>query len=702
MKIKVINTLIIPLIFNTSAALAQASGESLNTYHSRGLIDLNNGNTAKAETLFSYSAKEYSFAPSYYELAKIEFEKNTVYSRSRARDYIQKAIWKDPRNIDYKILKAKLLEVFSSSMAYDVYEDILEIDPDNTEALYNLGRISEERFYEYHNSFMNHESGPATSFNDYAYEFYNEAERFFRRAIKSDPGHTDPYLHLSFLYAETGEYEKGIPFLNKVIQIDSLSKNAWLFLGYLYYKTKSCDHCWFAYKKAFDLMTEEERKEFQLNTTMMLMGDKKNEQKEVDKTVNDFWYQKDPLYLTEYNERLLEHYSRIVYSNLRFSVAKQNVTGWKSDRGEVMVRYGEPLNRIRLRPQINAGGRTQLMLKTDLWVYKDKTFGFTDDYWTGDFGFSEPSSSGRHLSQFQFDTYSYISSLRRTDPEEYDPEFKGPLFSLPYLVTQFKDLNNDKKMNTQIYLNYALDVSHYSMFRNKYAVPHRTGLFLFKGTDKIGQKIEEYTYLGMEREFKYNRYEKFWINSLKTESKPDTVLLAFEVLRDKDGGVSTNHFKFNVKDFDTGNLNISDIVLAAGIEKQSISQFPLIRKNISILPNPTRTFNASTDVFIYYEVYNLKLDNNQKSSFEQIITLRKIEDSSFLEDLFSSIAGLFNSKHENEITLTTDYQSFEMNAQVYLQLNLNSCQPGDYIITVTIHDKLTDSKTSSETLLRWR
>ncbi len=703
MKIKVINSLLIPLIFCTSAALAQSSHQSVNEYHTRGLIDLNKGKTAEAESLFYYSAKEYSWAPSYFELAKIEFDKNTVYSRKKARDYIQKAIWKDPENIEFRMLQAKLMEVFSSSMAFDVYKEILDIEPDNAEALYNLGRISEMRFYEYHNSFMNYESGQALSFNDYAYKDFYKAERFFKKAIKSDPERTEVYLHLSCLYSETGKYENGIPLLNKVIKTDSLDKNAWLFLGYLYYKTLMYDSCQSAYKKALGLMTEDEKKEFRLNTTMMLLGDKEIDKDKIEKIVDDFWNMKDPLYLTEYNERLLEHYSRVAYSNLRFSVVKQNITGWKSDRGEVMVRYGEPENRIRLRPFINAGGKTQIMLKTDLWIYKNKTFGFTDDYWTNNFRFSIPNNEGRYFSQFQFDTYTYINNLRRTDPEEYEPEFKGPVFTLPYTVSQFKDLNNDQNRNTQIYLNYALDISHIPELRNQYMLPHQAGLFVLDGSDKrVGQREQEFTYLGNERELRFSRYEKFWVNSLETEAKPDSVLLAFEVVRDKDGGVSTNHFGFPVKDFDESNLDISDIVLATGIDKQSLSKYPLSRNNIGILPNPTRRFNRTTPIFLYYEVYNLAQDEDHKTSFEQKITLKKLNENSFIEDLFSSIANLISSKHQDEITLTTDYQSFEKNSQVYLQLDMSKYQPGDYAVAVTIIDKLSGSEKSSETLLIWR
>jgi len=703
MKIKVINTLLIPLIFYTSAVLAQSSHESVNEYHSQGLIDLNEGKTAAAESLFYYSAKEYSWAPSYFELAKIEFEKNTVYSRKKARDYIQKAIWKDPENIEYRMLQANLMEVFSSSMAYDVYEEILAIDPDNAEALYNMGRISEMRFYEYHNSFMNYESGQSISFNDYAYKDFYKAERFFKKTIKSDPGRKEAYLHLGYLYSETGRYENGIPLLNKIIKTDSLDKNVWLFLGYLYYKTLRFDSCQFAYQKALYLMTADEKKEFKLSTTMMLIGDNEIDKDKIDKIVDDFWNMRDPLYLTKYNERLLEHYSRVAYSNLRFSVVKQDITGWKSDRGEVMVRYGEPQNRLRLRPFINAGGKTQIMLKTDLWIYKNKTFGFTDDYWTKNFRFSVPSNDGRYISQFQFDTYKYINYLRRTDPEEYEPEFKGPVFTLPYIVSQFKDLNNDQNRNTQIYLNYALDISHIPELRDQYMLPHQAGLFVLDGSDnKVGQREQEFTYLGNERELRFSRYEKYWVNSIETETKPDSVMLAFEVVRDKDGGVSTNHFRFPVKNFDERNLDISDIVLATGIEKQSLSKYPLNRNNIGILPNPTRTFNRSTDIYLYYEVYNLKQDKEQKTSFEQKITLKKLNENSFIENLFSSIANLFSSGHEDEITLTTDYQSFEKNSQVYLQLDMNKYQPGDYAVTVTINDKLSGSEKSSETLLRWR
>ncbi len=690
------------LLFTCSSSFGQAAKGSATAHHNLALKELNEGDKASAEKSFFYSAKEYDFAPSWFELAKIEFDKNTVYSREKARNYIEKAIWIDPKDIEYRMLKAKLMEYFSGSMAYDIYEDIVKIDPDNTEALFNLGRIKEEDFYEYHNSFMRYEEA-SLSYNDYAYDDFIKAEGFFKKAIRSDSGRTDSYMHLSYMYSEAGSYEPGIPLLKKVVQIDSLNKNAYQFLGYLYYKTLSFDSSQSAYEKALNLMTEDERKEFQDSTSFILMGSDEPEDANPDSSVDQFWNNKDPLYLTKYNERLLEHYSRVAYSNLMFSVAKQNVTGWKSDRGEIMLRYGEPESRVRFRPYINAGGRTQMMMKTDVWVYKNKSFGFTDDYWTKNFRFSTPTINGRYYSQYGPDTYSDVQSLRRTDPEEYEPKFKGPVFTIPYDVAQFKNLNNDDDPNTQLYINYALDISKDYEYLDRYKVQHQSGLFLFDSKNNIiGQKVEELTYLGKERVIRFNPGEKYWINSMETKTRPDSLSLAFEVVRKRDGGVSTNHFKLLVKDYNGKNLELSDVVLASAIEKDTPAEFAFVRNNLGILPNPSGTFTHTTPVFLYYEVYNLKQDANHKADFEQRITLKKVTENSFIENIFSSIAHLFSASNEDEVTLTTGYQSFQKNTPVYLQLDMSGRRSGDYIITVTIEDKLAGREASSETLLKWR
>ena len=53
----------------------------------------------------------------------------------------------------------------------------------------------------------------------------------------------------------------------------------------------------------------------------------------------DFWKRRDPTPATRRNERMEEYYYRVAHANERFGTL---VDGWKTDRGHVVVMFGEP------------------------------------------------------------------------------------------------------------------------------------------------------------------------------------------------------------------------------------------------------------------------------------------------------------------------------------------------------------------------
>lgn len=53
----------------------------------------------------------------------------------------------------------------------------------------------------------------------------------------------------------------------------------------------------------------------------------------------EFWKRRDPTPGTERNERMEEYYYRIAYANRQYG---NFIAGWKTDRGHVMVLFGEP------------------------------------------------------------------------------------------------------------------------------------------------------------------------------------------------------------------------------------------------------------------------------------------------------------------------------------------------------------------------
>ncbi|MDX1702453.1 MAG: hypothetical protein R3250_17625, partial [Melioribacteraceae bacterium] len=214
----VINILILFVLSYSTIAFSQNIEVERNYSHSKGLQFLKTDDIDEAIKYFKLSADSFSYADSYFELAKIHFNKNSVKSRALARKYIQKAIWANKNNISYRLLNAKLMGKFSRKMAYDVYTDILKIDANCTEALISLGKIKELDFYEYNNSVLKVNSDPSLSFDEFAIEDFIKAEGFFRRAIKSDSNRTDAYFHLSCIYEEIDEPQKGIPLLKRAIE----------------------------------------------------------------------------------------------------------------------------------------------------------------------------------------------------------------------------------------------------------------------------------------------------------------------------------------------------------------------------------------------------------------------------------------------------------------------------------------------------
>ncbi len=88
------------------------------------------------------------------------------------------------------------------------------------------------------------------------------------------------------------------------------------------------------YKKWLDedvvyLVTPDERAVFEKLTT----------DHERDRFIEQFWLRRDPDPSTAENEFKLEHYRRIAYVNERYF---SGIPGWKSDRGQIYIKFGPP------------------------------------------------------------------------------------------------------------------------------------------------------------------------------------------------------------------------------------------------------------------------------------------------------------------------------------------------------------------------
>ena len=694
------------LIGKTYPAIQDTSATE---YYNIGLTLLTQKDTTKAEYYFKKSLDRDKTAPALFELAKILISKKTIRDRARARELLESAIFMDPSNINYHLLMAALMEYFGSGLAFKEYEKILEIDSTNVTALFQLGRMKSDDFNEYYHSvFQDDPSSPMLSLDKFAMEDFEEAKHFFLKILNYDSTNSQALLHISILYENAGKAEKAVPLLERLVRLNPANEKAHLYLGLMYYKTSNLQGAYNEYKKALTLMKPEERRDFTYNSVKELikplLGDKIKDFSEanIENLIDIYWKARDPLYLTDYNERLLEHYSRVAYANLHFGVNRIGLKGWKSNRGEVWLRFGEPINRIRMRPQINAGGRADIKLKTDVWYYNDMVFGFTDNFFNGKYTFSEPSPGNRLHSQYGYDSHSYFDYVKKIRNEFYIPKYEGPKFSVPYNIVQFK---NEDQNTTDLYVSYGLKSIDSLYNGNKFYYSHNIGLFFFdQFLRTISEKRTPIKYLPISDKIEIDDTSKYVINSLLMRVRSDSGSFAFEIMRDADKGVSSNHFPFTARHFSEIKLNMSDILLANEVtDADSNKQYPITRGSVNILPNPLSTFSNKDKIFIYYEIYNLTPDSNEVYNVEQKLTIRKKDDRSGISKVLNSFLNIFSlGKDERQVTLTTHYKFKEKNPPVYFQLDMNKYEPSEYLLILAIKDINSGKVIKSEKTLTWK
>ena len=117
-----------------------------------------------------------------------------------------------------------------------------------------------------------------------------------------------------------------------------------------------------------------------------------------------FWTKRDPLYLTEFNERRLEHYGRVAYANLRFSRRLKGIRGWQTAMGKAYIKFGKYLRRISERPHLKSPNHLET------WFYDG--FSITFRNWDGfdAWRFDTTRTSGQYRVQ------PYTVSLCRPIP----------------------------------------------------------------------------------------------------------------------------------------------------------------------------------------------------------------------------------------------------------------------------------------------
>ncbi len=148
-------------------------------------------------------------------------------------------------------------------IALDYYFQVLDIEPNNIDALINIGlcyrHLKEyEKAILYYDKVLDIEPDNEVALNNkgYVYECMGELEKailLYEKALEIKPDYDRPLVNLTNIYIDRKQYDKTIPIYLRALEVDHLNVANWIDLGRAYrflgeYK-KSID----AYKQALKL-----------------------------------------------------------------------------------------------------------------------------------------------------------------------------------------------------------------------------------------------------------------------------------------------------------------------------------------------------------------------------------------------------------------------------------------------------------------
>ena len=615
------------------------------------------GQVSRKESIKAFRAilsRDDAYAPAYNALANLYLQANTVNDRQRAAQMIHKAIMIDPNNAAYQLTRGKIWWAQGFRFrALSQYENVIENHPDNTEALDGKGMGQVYKFLRMKNNYQ------IRNFREYAQELKREGKKALQKSIEVDPTNQTPYYLLGIIYFEDEDWDAFQALMQVLHAQYPDDKNALLFCGLGAYQLGEFNESHGYYQRAYDLMRVEER-EF-LDSIDLLVPQEDHAYRDTMQTIDAlleremFWKSQDPLYLSDFNERRMEHFGRMAYSNLRFRRFSDDVEGWQTDMGKTYIKFGRYRNRKTFFHATEKDPFKAFHIMKETWYYetfKIEYCGNGGDRWGFCGGFVVPqlakaSNQRTFFPKYQgaFEEASH-HTFRKTAQRFVDPYLQRK-YTLPYQIAAFEEQNR-----MRVELSYMIPKDRITENPETGEVSFWDGVFFFdqQWNDMYNHRKSRTLSLPQPQPAQNAaaRHRNDHLLISRTVSvRQGSYHFSIEFMDQTSGliGVARDEKPFL---YDQENFHLSDLLVGSDI--QARKALPESRDDLLITPNPVRTFSPSEPVFIYLELYDLKRDDFGSTQYEISYTIGKPEVDTLSPTLFTS-QSLIETMGKTEIDL---------------------------------------------------
>ena len=593
------------------------------------------------------------YAQAHYDLHKVLVEDHTPEAYQDAHRALKQALRLEPKNITYMIALGDFFSIQDKhALALGQYKKVLKRTPNEPAALVGIGRFHLGEFLKYRNLNI-------AGNKQFARKDFQEAVKYFYRAIEAHPSYRKAYLHLAATYLESNQTEPLVALSRRMLRHFPDDWETLLWCGLSHHLSGAG-----AMAEQFFLTAKEKLPKAELAVIKAVEEDRYASHamayaSDLDSSiVSDIV---DPLLLTEHNEHVLERYGRAAYVILCLGRPEKGIKGWETDRGQTFLKFGKPLGKRMVRPNIRGGTSMPLIyfrseldshVYRQMWYYEGFEMAFRSADGTTGWMFDTFSGLIRTARPFMIDVakiylrdpnpgdpnleydakkeqWRYVNRIRKVSAspksvlESLPPRFIDPYANKRYHL--FSQMTAFKRADSiRLEVSYALPKARFSSSDQKQFIIDN-GLFMLDNNNQMVYRSVEPGILP----FSPIRNYKSPIDSLRNayfltfkdvSVNPGTYQIRGEV-RDKVSG-SIGEFR-NQKTiaYSDSTLQVSDLLLASVIHSEAA--FPESREDLKVIPHPLRTYGHASPVYVYFEVYNLAQDAFNQTQYQVSYTLSK-------------------------------------------------------------------------------
>jgi len=625
-----------------------------------------------------------------------------------AKSLLEDAISKFDGRRDIELFYAQLMYKHGfESEAVDRYEDVIEKDNTCWPAWYRLGEIYRKRMSLYRNQI----SSKGWSYEQYAEEYFNLAEKAFQKCSDNNYGGDSLIINIFWLYYDSNNYQPAARLMDNYLQNPRSSFELYELAGFIHVRLKEYALADLYYQSAFSHMTEEQRLPYIISKNYLNIH---TQYLKTDQHIS----LEDPFRLTAYNERELAHMARVTYAQKRFSSAFAGEQGWQSDPGKILIRYGFPQDEILVRGEVEGAlmeemkrpdwryterqhmhdygywqqrSATQDVFDTKMpvtwdfltWDYPDFQVSFDDEFNNGQYQFAEKDEFATRAKSRADISYSFFAEeMFTTRPESYTFTTKGG--EVPSVYELHSNLMKQNRVDLSF--NYMLTFPEvksretwqdwqFALYRSR----HETNTFrefsVWKtGTEKDGMWQRDSSLYGQQTFTAFaGIYD--WI---------------FEGYNKATQAFFRHQFTDTIPDMNPRRLTMGDIQLGF-FDQSRIEELA----DIPDIPNASHIFNTKDRVVISFYVNGLDtLDRENGLQIQYTIT--PVEES---KSIWETLGSLFvgRDKANLGVSISNEYPVREHLQHIRQIFDVRNLSPSRYRINVAI-EELTTKKYLDHTI----